>query len=969
MNEIAKEIVAKLSLDSKEFNANVGKTGKEIVGLTATVAGMGAAFFAATKMVANYQDEIIKASRATGTSAEEFSALTHAAELSGLEMEQLSANLKKLSKPSAEAQSLLYGFGVTLNDNKGHLKSQTQLLGEVGDKLNQLKNPQDRVNAAMTIFGEDSGPKMLTMLSKGAAGLKEMAEEAQKMGLIVSKEAGENAEKFNEDIKKTTESIFGLTNVIGTSIIAFMNQNSIMKTIREAIQGVTLWWSNLSQETKDTIIQIGIIATTIAGVALALAGIIAVAPYVKSAFTTMFGPIGIAIMAITVIVFELIKYFDQIKKSLLPVGEVISEVFSNIGDMFNSIIEPISTFFKSINKSAETTSDNISVMGTIVNVVMKGIATAIIVVVGVFNLLVDTVKGVIGTIEHLAKAAIFDKLGIAKGMEDEMGKALDVVKDTGKEMANDVSKSIDKIKDTFKSGIFVHIQDEHKKTIDKIKENNAGMLPALLQTKDLTLDAFSQAIIQLRNMGDNANQYIDAQISALNRKLVMEAKTLTNSEITEIKFKIDVLNSEKSLTKIMAFANMIDQIGQKSKVIIDAVGGITDAIAAKIGHEQELAQRDFEVQLALLKKSQEAEKKALEDSEQAKLDALDKFYQDQIDALKNAEDQKTAITEQAVNARLLALNDEYQKAVELENQKYADIIAAETARYEAQKAIYDQEVLDKEQRELTDSFMDEDFKNYLEALEAEHQQRLADLGKTFSDQQKAVDDKNKADKVSATALNKAAIEALQKQQDDARLKAEQEKNDKLNALAAKQKAEEDALNKAKVQSQWDAEVAQYESTKAIKIAEVVATTASAAAQGFAAAMAYTAPIIPLGLALGGSIASLIIASGVLQIANINASAPIKPAALMLEQGGVIGGNTTHAMGGIAANVQSGEAVVDKARTSQILDFIDSGMQNSGGIHVVFAAGSIVTGDSLVDDNTIELFAQKFGQRIERFGAR
>src|SRR4030065_2861111 len=97
-----KEILAKLKLDSREFVGKIDEGTKGVLKFTAAVTAISAAVVAATKMTANYRDEKIKAARAGGSTATDFSALRYAADLSGVSMEQLAEGLRKIKEPSQQ---------------------------------------------------------------------------------------------------------------------------------------------------------------------------------------------------------------------------------------------------------------------------------------------------------------------------------------------------------------------------------------------------------------------------------------------------------------------------------------------------------------------------------------------------------------------------------------------------------------------------------------------------------------------------------------------------------------------------------------------------------------------------------------------------------------------------------------------------------------------------------------------------
>jgi len=279
--------------------------------------------------------------------------------------------------------------------------------------------------------------------------------------------------------------------------------------------------------------------------------------------------------------------------------------------------------------------------------------------------------------------------------------------------------------------------------------------------------------------------------------------------------------------------------------------------------------------------------------------------------------------------------------------------------YEAKMALLEERALDREQRQLTETIMEEDARLLREQREREHEARLAELAKEFAGKQKGIDADLKATEKANADKNKAEIEALTIAKAEALEKAEAEKNAKLKALDEQRAKEEKDLEKQRLQTQYNAQVDAFNATKATKMAETVASGIASAAQAFAA----LAPIPFVGVALGTAAAAVITAAMGMRVAQIEKQKPIKPAGL-LEDGGVIAGNITHAQGGIPAEVESGEMFIDKGRTAKMLRAIDNGLAGMGGGVTVNIMAGAIQGD-IRDESTLNKLADKLGRQIQR----
>lgn len=300
----------------------------------------------------------------------------------------------------------------------------------------------------------------------------------------------------------------------------------------------------------------------------------------------------------------------------------------------------------------------------------------------------------------------------------------------------------------------------------------------------------------------------------------------------------------------------------------------------------------------------------------------------------------------------------------MQEEAFAALLETEYAKFEADKALLDEKSADKEQRQLADQVMEQDWKDYQAQLESEQKDKLEALQQEFTNKQKAVDEKAKADKVAATATTKAQIEALEKQKNDALEKLEAEKNAKLEAMEKEKAETEKRMKKEEAEMKWKAESAMLENMKPIKVAETMTQAIGNAAQAFGS-MAYLGPV---GIGIGAAVAAMIMANAVYSVSNILSQRAPKPVELSLGTGGVVSG-PSHADGGIAATLEGGEGVIDKARTEKLMDAVDETSQSGSrkGVTIIFESGSIQNHGKDLDESFLDQLSYALSRRLERLG--
>lgn len=206
---------------------------------TKIVAGVGlagGAIFGLAKMTADYGDEMSKAAQRTGTTIQEFQRLSYAAGLADVSNEDLSKSLIMLNRNAVEAatgsktlQTWFKRAGLSVKDLK--TMKPAELFAQVSDAISALPADSPRRAAlAMALLGR-SGANMLPMLKDGAAGLKELGDEAERYGLIIDQEAGSASEDFNDNITRMMSAITGAGRAIGVMLMPFITE--VVTAIRE----------------------------------------------------------------------------------------------------------------------------------------------------------------------------------------------------------------------------------------------------------------------------------------------------------------------------------------------------------------------------------------------------------------------------------------------------------------------------------------------------------------------------------------------------------------------------------------------------------------------------------------------------------------------------------------------------------------------------------------------------------------
>ena len=210
--------------------ANIGRIGGAYTGLISPITGAVAAIGAATaKLAADFKgaidtgDQLNKLSQKTGIAVEKLSELAYAGDLADVNLESLATGVKKLSVNMAEAATntnskaaeAFKALGVAVKDSNGNLRSSDAVMADLADRFASMKDGAGKTALAIAILGK-AGADLIPFFNMGSRGMAEMADEAKKLGLVMTGETAKAAEEFNDNMKKLSLS----SGALGRSIAA-----------------------------------------------------------------------------------------------------------------------------------------------------------------------------------------------------------------------------------------------------------------------------------------------------------------------------------------------------------------------------------------------------------------------------------------------------------------------------------------------------------------------------------------------------------------------------------------------------------------------------------------------------------------------------------------------------------------------------------------------------------------------------
>lgn len=278
MAEAIGALRAELSATAAQFEKDMGRA-RAALGITkqsfdalkqgallagAAIAATVTAFAAIAKATANAGDQISKMSRQLGTSAEDLSALGHAADLANVPLEGLQTGMRTLaarmldaSQGLAEAQRTFAQLGVSVKQADGSLRPLQEVLLEVSDRFATMQDATARAALAQEVFGRQ-GLALIPLLESGSAAIREQMQEAKALGIVWSTDAAKAAEEFNDNLTRLGKAFDGMKLAIGQALIPILNDLAERlvtlaksKEFREWVESLAAGLSQLAKALMD----------------------------------------------------------------------------------------------------------------------------------------------------------------------------------------------------------------------------------------------------------------------------------------------------------------------------------------------------------------------------------------------------------------------------------------------------------------------------------------------------------------------------------------------------------------------------------------------------------------------------------------------------------------------------------------------------------------------------------------------
>lgn len=215
---------------SQAFASNASKLGAlTLVPLAGAFTAVSATVKSSISTFTDYGSSVKDAAIKLGTTTDAVQTLRHAAQMAGSSTEALDQGMVIFNKNLANAAQgknkalveMFQKLGISMKKANGQMKTTAELMPELADAMKRQKNNSEKAYIATTTFGK-SGQELIQMLQDGSQALKDYADEAKHLGIVVSDEDTLKAKSMGDTIQRLKDAVTGFSLAIGLKLIPYV---------------------------------------------------------------------------------------------------------------------------------------------------------------------------------------------------------------------------------------------------------------------------------------------------------------------------------------------------------------------------------------------------------------------------------------------------------------------------------------------------------------------------------------------------------------------------------------------------------------------------------------------------------------------------------------------------------------------------------------------------------------------------
>lgn len=338
----------KISVSAGKMSQKFGSLAEKTKGLSLAAGGALAGLAGLAVKAGQNADELNTLSKQTGVATDELQKMQYAADLIDVDTETITSGLRKLKKNLDGHEDTWKKLKVDVKDANGEYRNITDIFYDVAGALGNIENETERDVLAMDLFGK-SADELAGIIDDGGAALKELGQQAEDMGVIISQEDLDKANELNDALDTLKAEILPTIAQLGVEIAQAIMP--YIPAIKEAIENVLASLRNISPQMVLIVGAILALTAALSPMFSMLSGITGLISALTSSSGALGGALGglsAPILAIVAAIGVLVAAFihlwntnEEFRNNIIATWERIKSTFEAFGqgivDRLNSM--------------------------------------------------------------------------------------------------------------------------------------------------------------------------------------------------------------------------------------------------------------------------------------------------------------------------------------------------------------------------------------------------------------------------------------------------------------------------------------------------------------------------------------------------------------------------------------------------------------------------------------------------------
>jgi phage-related minor tail protein len=306
-------------------------------------------------------DEINTLSKQTGIATDTIQKMQYASDLIDVDMETAVKAVAKLKKGLDKNEDTLVSMGVAVRDANGQYRDMESIFMNTVAVLSKIENEVERDKIAMDLFGK-SADELAGYIDDGGQAFRELSQQAEQKGLIISDEDLQRANEFNDKLDELKATVGMDLLQAGAQIAEALTP--LLKDLAEVITNITSKLSEMNPETVKIVMTILAVVAALSPLLSIVATLAQILPLLTAGALAPMIPVILAVIGVIaalVLIFQTLKqHQDEIKAGLEVLKNFFINVWTAIKDEVTKDIENITKGFEVLKQKFTSLKDTIS---------------------------------------------------------------------------------------------------------------------------------------------------------------------------------------------------------------------------------------------------------------------------------------------------------------------------------------------------------------------------------------------------------------------------------------------------------------------------------------------------------------------------------------------------------------------------------------------------------------------------------